>query len=99
MNGDGQDRYGEGGEMASGPAITAQSSPLEPRPSSLAPRASPLEPRPYRTELERVEIQILLEGIYRYYGFDFRSYAYASLKRRLWHRAEAEHLTTISALQ
>ena len=26
-------------------------------------------------ELERIEIDLLLEGIYRHYGFDFRGYA------------------------
>ena len=50
-------------------------------------------------ELERIEIELLLEGIYRHYGFDFRAYAYASLRRRLWKRIEAEGLATISALQ
>jgi chemotaxis protein methyltransferase CheR len=54
---------------------------------------------PYDPELERIEIELLLEGIYRNYGFDFRSYAYASIRRRLWKRTEAEGLSTISALQ
>jgi len=53
----------------------------------------------YDPELERIEIALLLEGIYRNYGFDFRSYAYASIRRRLWKRIEAEGLTTVSALQ
>jgi len=50
-------------------------------------------------DLERVEMQLLLEGIYQHYGYDFRGYALASLKRRLWRRAHAEGLTTLSALQ
>lgn len=50
-------------------------------------------------ELERTEIQLLLEGVYRVYGFDFRSYAFASMKRRLLHRMREEGLRTISALQ
>src|SRR3954449_2852965 len=50
-------------------------------------------------DLERVEMQLLLEGIYQHYGYDFRGYAIASLKRRLWRRAHAEGLTTLSALQ
>ena len=41
----------------------------------------------------------MLEGIYRHYGFDFRQYAPASLKRRLWRRINAEGLKTVSALQ
>jgi chemotaxis protein methyltransferase CheR len=49
--------------------------------------------------LERIEIELLLEGIHRHYGFDFRSYAYSSIKRRLWRRVHAEGLETISALQ
>src|SRR5918997_7074057 len=50
-------------------------------------------------DLERVEMQLLLEGIYQHYGYDFRGYALASLKRRLWRRAHAEGLTTLSGLQ
>jgi chemotaxis protein methyltransferase CheR len=50
-------------------------------------------------DLERVEMQLLLEGIYQHYGYDFRGYALASLKRRLWRRAYAEGLTTLSGLQ
>ncbi|MBW3628752.1 MAG: protein-glutamate O-methyltransferase CheR [Gemmatimonadetes bacterium] len=59
----------------------------------------PNTPAKYSKDLERVEIELLLEGIFRHYGFDFRSYAYASLKRRLWKRIEAEGLDTISGLQ
>ena len=58
----------------------------------------PSAPPGYDPKLERVEIELLLEGMYRRYGFDFRSYAYASVRRRLWKRIEAEGLTTISAL-
>jgi len=53
----------------------------------------------YDPTLERIEIELLLEGIYRHYGFDFRSYAYASIRRRLWKRIEAEALGSVSALQ
>ncbi|HWJ45324.1 MAG TPA: protein-glutamate O-methyltransferase CheR, partial [Gaiellaceae bacterium] len=35
----------------------------------------------------------------RRYGFDFREYAPASLRRRVWRRVHAEGLTTLSALQ
>jgi len=56
-------------------------------------------PSRYDHELEQIEIELLLEGIYQLYGFDFRSYAYASIRRRLWKRIEAEGLNTISALQ
>jgi chemotaxis protein methyltransferase CheR len=56
-------------------------------------------PVSYNADLERVEIELLLEGVFRHYGFDFRSYAYASIRRRLWKRIEAEGLRSISELQ
>src|SRR3954468_6770519 len=56
-------------------------------------------PVSYDPDLERIEIELLLEGIFQRYGFDFRAYAHASLRRRLWKRVEAERLTTLSALQ
>jgi len=56
-------------------------------------------PLSYNSELERIEIELLLEAVFRHYGFDFRSYAYASIRRRLWKRTEAEGLSTISELQ
>ena len=56
-------------------------------------------PFDYAADLERIEIELLLEGVYRHYGFDFRSYAYASIRRRLWKRVEGEELRTISDLQ
>lgn len=48
--------------------------------------------------LERLETELLLEGIQRRYAFDFRDYAPASLRRRLWRRAHAEGLPTLTAL-
>jgi chemotaxis protein methyltransferase CheR len=56
-------------------------------------------PYAYNPELERIEIELLLEGVFRHYGFDFRSYAYASIRRRLWKRVEGENLHSISELQ
>jgi chemotaxis protein methyltransferase CheR len=49
--------------------------------------------------LEEIEIELLLEGIYRFYGFDFREYAYSSMRRRVWAAVHSENLETISALQ
>ena len=49
--------------------------------------------------LEQLEIELLLEAVYRRYGFDFREYARASLKRRLWRRMHAEGLETVTQLQ
>ncbi|MDB4884141.1 MAG: methyltransferase, CheR-type, SAM-binding domain, C-terminal [Gemmatimonadetes bacterium] len=59
----------------------------------------PGPPLSYSPDLERLEIELLLEAIYRHYGFDFRSYAYASIRRRLWKRVEGEGLSTVSELQ
>src|SRR5687767_11858351 len=59
----------------------------------------PGPPTGYDPDLERLEIELLLEGIFRQYGFDFRAYAYASIRRRLWKRIEEEGLSSISALQ
>jgi chemotaxis protein methyltransferase CheR len=49
-------------------------------------------------ELETLEIELLLEAVHRRYGFDFREYAQASLKRRLWRRMHAEGVTTVTQL-
>ena len=68
-------------------------------PAETSPRVMPGPPAGYSAELERVEIELLLEGVFRQYGFDFRSYAYASMRRRLWKRVEAEQLHNISQLQ
>jgi chemotaxis protein methyltransferase CheR len=62
-----------------------------PRPSQQLP-ARPRVPR------EDLEVDLLLEAVYREYGFDFRQYARASIRRRLWKRVYAEHLETISGL-
>jgi chemotaxis protein methyltransferase CheR len=53
---------------------------------------------PERVDREVLELELLLEGVYRQYGFDFREYASASLKRRVWRRVHAEGLHTISGL-
>ena len=51
-----------------------------------------------RLETEALELQLLLEGVYRQYGFDFREYAPASLKRRVWRRVLEEQTGTITGL-
>jgi chemotaxis protein methyltransferase CheR len=50
-------------------------------------------------QLEDIEIALLLEGLYRFYGFDFRDYSPASLKRRIVERMRAEKIETVSAFQ
>src|SRR6266536_2963586 len=52
-----------------------------------------------RDDVEEIELSLLLEAVFRRYGFDFREYAPASLRRRVWRRVHAEKLSTISALQ
>jgi chemotaxis protein methyltransferase CheR len=52
-----------------------------------------------RDDVEEIELSLLLEAVFRRYGFDFREYAPASLRRRVWRRAHAEGLETLSALQ
>ena len=53
----------------------------------------------YDPDLEKIEVELLLEAVYRKYGFDFRSYAYSSLRRRLWKRIAESGLKTVSSLQ
>jgi chemotaxis protein methyltransferase CheR len=61
-------------------------------------RGEPLEEN-YDPDLEKIEVELLLEAVYRKYGFDFRAYAYSSLRRRLWKRIAESGLKTVSALQ
>ena len=50
-------------------------------------------------ELEDVEIRLLLEGLQRVYGYDFRDYAEASIKRRLGHWLAESAFATFSQAQ
>lgn len=51
------------------------------------------------TELERLEMDLLLLAIYRHHGFDFRSYAPSSLHRRIRkHMEDSARVSTISRL-
>ena len=49
--------------------------------------------------VEEIELSLLLEGIYRQYGFDFRNYAFSSLRRRVWNFMQNENIASISLLQ
>ncbi|HEY9908462.1 MAG TPA: protein-glutamate O-methyltransferase CheR [Thermosynechococcaceae cyanobacterium] len=51
------------------------------------------------SKLEEIEIQLLLQGVYQCYGFDFRNYALSSLRRRVRNLLRTEKLPTVSALQ
>ena len=51
-----------------------------------------------RTSVDEVEVDLLLEAIYRIRGFDFRDYARTSLRRRIQNRLRAERVDTITRL-
>jgi chemotaxis protein methyltransferase CheR len=57
------------------------------------------EPLDLAQNVEDLEIQLLLDGILHRYGYDFRHYAAASLRRRIRSIVEKEHVPSISALQ
>jgi hypothetical protein len=48
--------------------------------------------------IEEVEIDLLLEAVYRLRGYDFRDYARASLRRRIENRLRVEKVDTITRL-
>ncbi|QAY68423.1 CheR family methyltransferase [Paenibacillus protaetiae] len=50
-------------------------------------------------ERERIEIELFLEALYRYYGVDFRNYVFPTIRRRIWYRIRAERLKSVSGLQ
>jgi chemotaxis protein methyltransferase CheR len=50
-------------------------------------------------KIEDIEIQLLLEGLYQRYHYDFRHYAQASVKRRLKQAREQMGFRSFSALQ
>lgn len=49
--------------------------------------------------VEDIEVALLLEGVYRQYGYDFRDYAMSSVRRRVRHLLREEGLATVSGLQ
>ena len=48
---------------------------------------------------ENIELQLLLEAIYLQYGYDYRNYSKASLKRRIAHRLMLSNLPNLAAMQ
>lgn len=51
-----------------------------------------------KVEIEQIELDLLLEAIYRRYGYDFRQYSQASIKRRVQHHLAKTRSGTISEL-
>ena len=49
-------------------------------------------------EIRHIETDLLLEGIFRRYGYDFRSYARASIQRRITQFMSATHCTRVSEM-
>lgn len=56
-------------------------------------------PRQDDNELEKIEIELLIESLYRRYGVDLRHYERASLRRRIHERMLQEQAATVSGLQ
>jgi len=67
-------------------------------PVDAATDAAGRRPAAAQLELETLELRLLLEGVYRHYGYDFREYAPASLRRRVWRRVHDEGVGSITAL-
>src|SRR5688572_29607340 len=67
---------------------------------SVTPGTAPTMSVPdLESELEALELELLLEAIFRRHGYDFRQYAPASLKRRVASIMMAEGALTVSGLQ
>ena len=49
--------------------------------------------------VESIELDLLLDAVFRFYGYDFRDYAKTSLRRRIANIMRKEEVNTISALQ
>jgi|TARA_R110000796_G_scaffold134780_1_gene250646 chemotaxis protein methyltransferase CheR len=58
-----------------------------------------VEPQPAisdeQVQVEDIEIRLLLEAIYQLYGYDFRSYSPASMRRRIMHRLTMSGFSTV----
>lgn len=50
-------------------------------------------------DTQNIELQLLLQAIHLKYGYDFKSYAKASIKRRILQRMEKDNLKSISEMQ
>jgi chemotaxis protein methyltransferase CheR len=57
-----------------------------------------METADVRPKLETIEIQRFLEGIFQHSGYDFRDYAFASIRRRILSRVAAEDTNSVARL-
>lgn len=71
---------------------------LAPRLTALAVQRRPRRAAPKTSALEDIEIDLVLEAVFRAWGYDFRHYGRATLRRRLRHRAALERCGSISEL-
>jgi hypothetical protein len=76
-------------------AIPNPQSPIR-NPQSGTPQSAIRIPQ---SAIEEAELSKLLNGIERRYGYDFRNYARASLKRRVLRCVQDEQVGSISALR
>jgi chemotaxis protein methyltransferase CheR len=53
---------------------------------------------PEALKLELLEIELLLEAIFRHYNLDFRSYAPGTLRRRIRHHMQRAGISTVTGL-
>jgi chemotaxis protein methyltransferase CheR len=51
-----------------------------------------------RIENENIEVELLLEAIFQKYGYDFRHYSRASIKRRIMHRLAVAKFKSVSEM-
>src|SRR5205085_11672438 len=87
---DGQGDEGGPGEVHRGRGVGLHRQAGEHRPTALAaaglavPLGRPGEGRTLTSDdVEAIEIRLLLDGVFHRYGFDFRDYAFPSVRRRV----------------
>lgn len=61
----------------------------------MADNNAPLEEK---WSLEDIEVELFIQGIYLKYGYDFRNYSRAHMKRRVRHRMAKEDLRSVSEM-
>lgn len=49
-------------------------------------------------DVEKLSVTLLLEGVYRHYGYDFRNYSFQSIRRRIRNRMQGEGLHSVLGL-